>query len=154
MSVQVHISGLEQASRKLRALGDDKQAKRIARKAARKAMNIARNKARENAKLIDDPETAARIFKNIVVQSGRPRGADVVMRLGVRGGASSNQHSKDISGLSGGDTRHWRFVELGTKYEPATPFLRPAFYNSIQAIGNKFCEEFSNEVSKVLSNTR
>lgn len=154
MSVHVNVQGLEQASQKLKALCNKRKAKSIARKAARKSMNIVRDAARENAKRIDDPETRAKIQKNIVLQAGKPRGGvDVLMRVGVRGGASSNQHSVDISGLSGGDTRHWRFIELGTKYHPATPFMRPAFYNNLSVVGNKFCEEFSAEVSKILSET-
>ena len=71
--------------------------------------------------------------------------------VGVRGGASSNQYSKDISGLSGGDTRHWRFVELGTKYEPAIPFMRSAFYPYVEQVAADFCKEFSSGVDQILS---
>lgn len=150
----MNVQGLEQASQKLKALGNKRKAKSIARKTARKAMNIVRDAARENAKRIDDPATRAKIQKNIMLKAGKPRGnVDVLMRVGVRGGASSNQHSVDISGLSGGDTRHWRFIELGTKWHRPVPFMRPAFYNNLEAVGNTFCAEFSAEVSKFLSNT-
>lgn len=152
MATRIHVEGLDEISRKLKMLSDQKKAKSLTRKAARRAMNVVRDAARENAKAIDDPETQARIFKNIVTQSGRLYGGyDVVMRVGVRGGASSNQHSEDISGLSGGDTRHWRYIEFGTEHIPAVPFMRPALFNNMQKVLNTFSDEFNIELSKALS---
>ncbi|MBF7685975.1 HK97 gp10 family phage protein [Acinetobacter sp. B10A] len=152
MATRIHVDGLDEVSRKLKMLSDQKKAKSLTRKAARRAMNVVRDAARENARAIDDPETRARIFKNIVTQSGRSYGGyDVVMRVGVRGGASSNQHSVDISGLSGGDTRHWRYIEFGTEYIPAVPFMRPALFNNMQKVLDTFAIEFNTELSKVLS---
>lgn len=152
MATRIHVDGLEEISRKLKILGDTKKAKSMTRKAARRAMNVVRDAARENARAIDDRETKARIFKNIVTQAGRLYGGyDVVMRVGVKGGASSNQHSEDISGLSGGDTRHWRYIEFGTEHIPAVPFMRPALFNNMQKVLNTFSDEFNIELSKALS---
>lgn len=152
MATRIHVDGLEEISRKLKILGDTKKAKIMTRKAARRAMNVVRDAARENARAIDDPETKARIYKNIVTQAGRTYGGfDVVMRVGIKGGASSNQHSADISGLSGGDTRHWRYIEFGTAHIPAVPFMRPALFNNMQKVLNTFSDEFNMELSKALS---
>ncbi|HDV0602616.1 TPA: hypothetical protein RHH93_003789, partial [Acinetobacter baumannii] len=53
MTTQIH--GLEPALRRMRAIGNDKIVKRIARKAMRQAMNIARDAARQKVKRLDDP---------------------------------------------------------------------------------------------------
>lgn len=123
------------------------------RKAARKAMNIVRDDARNRARQIDDPETVARIHKNIVTQESAKQSrkvGGVVMRVGVKGGASSNQFSKDKSKLSGGDTTHWRYVEFGTSDTPAVPFMRPALDQNITAVTSKFRTELMIEVGKLL----
>ena len=152
MSVNFKIEGLDDVKSKLDRLASPKKAKSIARKAARQAMNIVRNAARENAKSIDDPETAAMIHKNIVVQAGKTQHAsDIKMRVGIRGGASQNQHSISTAGLSGGDTRHWRYIEFGTVHQPAVPFMRIAFFNNFDAVTNKFVEVFNSELDKELA---
>lgn len=152
MSVNFKLEGFDDVKSKLDRLASPKKAKSIARKAARQAMNIVRNAARENAKSIDDPETVAMIHKNIAVQSGKTQSAnEIKMRVGIRGGASRNQHSISAAGLSGGDTRHWRYIEFGTKYQPATPFMRIAFFNNFNAVTNKFAEVFNAELDKELA---
>lgn len=143
--MQVNLTGVDQASRKLRLLADPKAAKRIARKAARQAMNIVRDAARQNAKAIDDPETREMIFKNITTQGGKSRNRnEIKMRVGVRGGSGQNQYSKSTAGLSGGDTRHFRFIEYGTSTIPATPFMRPALESNIQVVTDKFMQGFGD----------
>ncbi|ENW95969.1 HK97-gp10 family putative phage morphogenesis protein [Acinetobacter sp. NIPH 298] len=142
--------GEQQVTQKLRLLADKKVVRRITRKAARRGMNIVRNEARQNAKMIDDPETAANIAKNIKVASGRVRNKDVIsMRVGVDGGAAFNGRPAKIT--SGGDTRHWRFIELGTAYIPAIPFMRIAFYNNIDSVISTFAQVFSDELDLELA---
>ena len=152
MSVEFKIKGLDEVKSKLDRLANPKKAKSIARKAARKAMNIVRDAARTNAKSIDDPETVAMIHKNIAVQAGKTQSAnDIKMRVGIRGGASQNRYSISTAGLSGGDTRHWRYIEFGTKYQPAIPFMRIAFFNNFNAVTTKFAEVFNAELDKELA---
>lgn len=142
--------GGEQVTQKLRLLTDKKVVRRITRKAARRGMNIVLKSARENARMIDDPETAANISKNIKVASGRVGNKDVIlMRVGVDGGAAFT--GKSPKPTSGGDTRHWRFIELGTAYIPAIPFMRVAFYNSIESVINTFAQTFSDELDLELA---
>lgn len=123
------------------------------RKAARQAMNIVRDDAKARARAMDDPETAEKIWRNIVTQeSGRQgqREGGVVMRVGVRGGASSNQHSKDASGNPGGDTRHWRYLEFGTQHNPPAPFMRPAFSTNVNAVTDRFVQVLGQEIDAAL----
>ncbi|MCO4302329.1 HK97-gp10 family putative phage morphogenesis protein [Acinetobacter baumannii] len=158
MATQIH--GLEPALRKIQAIGNEKTVKRIARKAMRQAMNIARDEARQKVKRLDDPTTPEKIWKEIVVQNGRSRNKNtLVMRVGVRGGARipyTNNAQNRRSGRVGktyqtdGRVFYWRFLELGTSRQPATPFLRPALYENIEQITDKFVQVFNFELSVVL----
>ncbi|WP_180073747.1 HK97-gp10 family putative phage morphogenesis protein [Acinetobacter sp. YH12231] len=150
MSLDVQIHGIDELNRKLKLLTSSKAAKRIARKAARQAMNIVRDAARTNAKAIDDPETSEKIWKNIAVSGGKTRSQnEIMMRVGVRGGASFS--NKNPPSLSGGDTRHWRWVEFGSAHNAAVPFMRPAMSSNIQKVTDKFSQVFSAELDKELA---
>ena len=150
MSVEFRMTGMEQFKQKIDRLRNPKKAKSIARKAARQAMNIVRDSARVNARAIDDPETAEKIFKNISVAAGKSRDPNViVMRVGVRGGASFS--NKNPPKLSGGDTRHWRWVEFGSANNIAVPFMRPALARNIQQVTDKFAQVFNTEIDKELA---
>lgn len=150
--VAEQIEGMSQFKRKMEQLSNPKKAKQIARKAGRQAMNLVRDAARTNAKAIDDPETREKIHKNIVTQGGKSRNSnEIVIRVGIKGGAGQNQHSVSTAGLSGGDTRHWRYIEFGTSLIKAFPFMRLALSKNISAITNKFVEVFDAELTKELS---
>lgn len=152
MTVELNIQGMDQLKRKLDQLSNPKKAKQIARKAGRQAMNLVRDAARTNAKAIDDPGTREKIHKNIVTQGGKSRNSnEIVIRVGVKGGAGRNQHSVSTAGLSGGDTRYWRHVEMGTSKIPATPFMRVALANNIGAITDKFVAVFDAEITSELA---
>lgn len=71
--VEFNITGLEGVLEKLRTLGPRLQ-KNGLRKAARRAMNIVRDAAREKARLVDDPETPEKIWKNIITQESAKQG--------------------------------------------------------------------------------
>ena len=150
MSVEFNIEGLDEVQEKLRRLGNPRLMKNAARRSMRKAMAIVRDSARNAAKGIDDPETAEKIWKNIAIAAGKTRNPnEVVMRVGVRGGASfSNPNPPNTSG---GDTRHWRWLEFGSVHNPPTPFMRPALQNNIQAVTNSFAENFNKEIDKELA---
>ena len=150
MSIEVNIEGLDEVQEKLKRLSNPRLMKNAARRSARKAMAIVRDAARSGAKAIDDPQTAEKIWKNIAIAAGKTRNPnEVVMRVGVRGGASfSNPNPPNTSG---GDTRHWRWVELGSVHNTPTPFMRPALQNNIQGVTNSFAENFNKEIDKELA---
>ena len=150
MSVELNIEGLDEVQEKLKRLGNPRLIKNAARRSMRKAMAIVRDAARANAKGLDDPQTAEKIWKNIAIAAGKTRNPnDVIMRVGVRGGASfSNPNPPNTSG---GDTRHWRFIEFPSANNPGTPFMRPALQNNIQAVTNSFAENFNKEIDKELA---
>lgn len=150
MSVEVNIEGLDEVQEKLKRLGNPRLMKNAARRSMRKAMAIVRDSARSGAKAVDDPQTAEKIWKNIAIGAGKTRNPnEVVMRVGVRGGASfSNPNPPNTSG---GDTRHFRWVEFGSANNPPTPFLRPALSNNISRVTNQFATSFNQEIEKELA---
>ncbi|MCY6988448.1 HK97 gp10 family phage protein [Acinetobacter baumannii] len=158
MATQIH--GLDDALRKMRAIGNEKTVKRIARKAMRQAMNIVRDEARQKVKRLDDLTTPEKIWKEVVVQNGRSRNKNaLVMRVGVRGGAripytnnAQNRRAGRVGKTYQSDGRvfYWRFLELGTSRQPATPFLRPALYENIEQVTDKFVQVFKFELDVVL----
>lgn len=150
MSVEFKLEGLEPVQEKFKRLGNARLIKNAARRSMRKAMAIVRDAARANAKALDDPQTAEKIWKNIAIAAGKTRNPnEVVMRVGVRGGASfSNPNPPNTPG---GDTRHWRFIEFPSVNNPGTPFMRPALQNNIQAVTNSFAENFNKEIDKELA---
>lgn len=150
MSIEVNIEGLDEVQEKLKRLGNPRLMKNAARRSMRKAMAIVRDAARNNAKGLDDPQTAEKIWKNIAIAAGKTRNPnEVVMRVGVRGGASFS--NKNPPNTPGGDTRHFRWVEFGSVHNPPTPFMRPALQNNIQAVTNSFAENFNKEIDKELA---
>lgn len=150
MSVEFNIEGLDEVQEKLKRLGNPRLMKNAARRSMRKAMAIVRDSARNAAKGIDDPQTAEKIWKNIAIAAGKTRNPnEVIMRVGVRGGALfSNPNPPNTSG---GDTRHWRWLEFGSVHNPPTPFMRPALQNNIQSVTNSFAENFNKEIDKELA---
>lgn len=151
--VEFKIEGLDEVVRKLRAL-PDKFAVRGMRRSLRKGANVVLKAARNNAKRIDDPETRERIWKNISVQGGGRRrekqAGGPMMRVGVRGGARPLKRGTE-TGLPGGDTTHWRFVEMGTVNNKAQPFLRPALANNVEAATNAVVAAAKVELDKELA---
>lgn len=146
------IHGLPDFREKMQRLGSQKEIKKFVRKASRQAMNLVRDAARNNAKAIDDSATVEKIHKNITVQSGKTRDKNsIVMRVGIKGGAGQNQYSVSTAGLSGGDTRHWRFIEFGTSTIPAVPFMRPALANNVEAIIGRFSQSFMQQLEGALA---
>jgi len=117
------------------------------RRALRKGANVIRNAARDNAKRIDDPESAEQIWKNITVQGGgrrrEKRQGGPMMRVGVRGGAKNRKgggtyHVGGSKSNPGGDTWYWRLIEFGFTHKsgkqvPPNPFMRSAMTEKASA---------------------
>ena len=161
MAVELNIEGMDQFKRKIEQLSNPKKVKQIARKASRQAMNIVRDAARNAAKAIDDPETAEKIYKEIVVQGGKSRNSnEVKFRVGVRGGARIPYAGNDDNRRAGrigksyqveGKVFYWRFIEFGTSHQAATPFMRPALSQNLDKVTTKFVQIFDAEITKALS---
>lgn len=152
MDISVNVQGLAEIERKLKLL-PERVGNNAMRRALRKGANVIRDAARANAKRIDDPETREMIWKNIAVAGGGRRrekqAGGPMMRVGVRGGARPLKKGTD-TGLPGGNTTHWRFVEFGTSESRAQPFMRPAAASSAGAAYQAFAAAAPAELDKEL----
>jgi HK97 gp10 family phage protein len=151
-SVEFSLTGLDSLLGKLEAVSYDVKRKG-GRSALRKAAQAIRDAAKQNAARIDDPETAANISANIVERwNGRlfKRTGDLGFRVGVMGGAGGNKSGAELSGLPGGDTRHFRHVEFGPEYVRAQPVMRPALEENIGLATDVFLREFEKNVDRAI----
>lgn len=152
MQFNVDVNGLAEIERKLKLL-PERIGNNAMRRALRNGANVIRDAVRANAKRIDDPETREAIYKNIAVAGGGRRrerqAGGVMMRVGVRGGARPLKKGAD-TGLPGGNTTHWRFVEFGTSEARAQPFMRPAAASSANAAYQAVVAAAPAEIDKEL----
>ena len=160
------IEGLDDVTAKMRELSNPKKQKNAATRSARKAMAVVRKAAVANAKALDDSNSPERIWKNIQVKASKTKQGFVLMKVGVRGGAMSyanttaNRRANRVGETyatagskenPGGDTFYFRFLEFGTSKVPATPFLRPALNNNMEAVQGSFVDDFSAQLDKEIA---
>lgn len=144
--------------------------------ALRKAAALIANAVKQNAERLDDPETKEMIAKNITIRFGSKRfkqTGDLMFRVGVLGGArvtspdaersARRRRKKGIASLEdlgefagegkgnpGGDTFYWRFIEFGTVYIPANPFMRQALESNIGAATAAFLTHYQKALDRAI----
>lgn len=163
--VQVDIRGLEQVFQRLTAVSSNTQ-KKYLKTAMRAGATVVKRAAVRNAKLVDDPSTSEKIWKNITVQfaskaSRRP--GFMMFRVGVRGGAkqrvdnAANRRGKlagktyAVGGSSsnpGGDTWYWRFLELGVPKRGITP--REFMLRGLRSTTQRATDTVANSLTRQL----
>lgn len=150
--IQYSITGADELNAKIKSVTNDLRFKG-GRFALRKAANKLREKVEENAKKIDDPETAEEIAKNIAIRWS-PKffkaTGDMKFRVGVLGGAGGNLKSNQLDHLPGKDTRHWRHLEFGSEHNRAQPFMRKSLPESINQITNEFVNHYGRSIDRAL----
>lgn len=154
--VNYEMTGLPELLGKLEALEFDIKRKG-GRFALRRAAQVLRDQARANAERVDDPRSPERIAENIVERwSGRTfrKTGNMMFRVGVMGGAGGSAKSSDLSGLPGGDTRHWRMLEFGTEHMPAQPIFRPVPDQVGQQATDVFVKEYGKSIDRALKRAK
>lgn len=150
--MEIKIHGGRELHAKLSAFSE-KLRNAAGRKSARKAMAIVRNDARARLQVIDNKASPEDIAKNVYIQQSRRQSnriGGVVMRVGVSGGARRPiEPDPNASAQPGGDTRHWRYVELGTEKVAARPFLRPALEQNSAAVLQTLTDELNKEIGRI-----
>jgi HK97 gp10 family phage protein len=130
---EIKAEGLDELMKALKEFTPQIQ-KRVLGTAMRNAMKPVMMTARSNARALDDPQTPSNISKNIISQRASKkvmrmagvRDADMMQRVGVRGGAKDPQTNDPMN------TFYWRFHEFGTSKIAARPFMRPALAQNTQ----------------------
>lgn len=159
--IEANIEGMDVLLGKLHEVTVDIRHKG-GRFALRKAAQVVREAAKDNARRLDDPETANKIADNIVERwSGRrfKRTGDLMFRVGVLGGARGHAAaSGEVKGKGkdnpGGDTFYWRFVEFGTEQAPAQPFMRPAIERNVQKATDEFVRQYDKALTRALKRAK
>ncbi len=130
MENQFSPLALRELGHRFDALTHDVREKGV-RFAGRKGAKLIADAARQNARHLDDPQTAESIADNIVVRFSPgtfKRTGDVMFRVGVLGGARNYAKTRENvrkgrvgkayktdgdKSNKGGDTWYWRLVEFG-----------------------------------------
>ena len=121
MPVKIH--GLKALERELTQL-PEKVAKKHLDGAVRKAAILVRNTARTFA-----PGDEGRLHRNILYFKRRRQAGSYTSRFGVSVRTKGDADSYD-------NAYYYKFVELGTRFQAAQPFLRPALeINKLRAVG-------------------
>lgn len=155
MEAEINVAQFDAIMKRLTQLGPQLQ-KGAIRRAGTKAMRIVRDAARNSA-----PVRSGKLRKEIVTRNNARRGRQIggaVIQVGVRGGAkqyqdnSRNRRMQRVgqSYEGGGNVFYWRFLEFGTKYIRARPFMRPALANNVTAVTDTFANELEREIQKAL----
>lgn len=143
----VKIEGLDEIKQKLKGISNDMQYKG-GRFALRKAANLIRDDIKQNAQRIDNPDTANDISKNIAVRwssKSFKQNGDLTFRIGVLGGAKKGGKIH-----AGGDTFYWRFLEFGTEFIKAQPFIRPAAETASRKVVNEFVNQYNKALDRAI----
>ena len=152
------IEGLEDALKKM-----DEMTKNVAKKHVKKALRAAAKpvlqSAKDNAKNIDDPDTAANIAKNLVIRPGKTSDKNSAkVRIGVKGGGQFWRSNKNVQRKGKprqpnphytpveNDTKHFWLVEVGTSKTRAQPYMRPALESNIQNATDAFAEKLQADL--------
>lgn len=134
--LKVNAAELAKLQQRLQAI-TEKVAKRALRTAARRAMLPVRDEVRANAPFDPDGGDDIHIRSNVAVSS-RYRNGDLLVRVGIRGGARKNPDTP----------YYWRMVEFGTKHIPARPFMAPALESNAEDVLATLTEELNRALDK------
>lgn len=149
------LEGVDGVLQKIHSM-QEKMARKGARAATRKAMLIVRESAKRNAhaRPANNPDTPETIWRNIALyespRGGRREGG-VMMRVGVRGGAlSMSREAPKNRDNPGGDTRYWRYLELGAATVDKFDFMLPALVHNTGPVTETLIRELWAEINKAI----
>jgi len=136
--MEIRIEGLADTKRQFSALRDSAQ-RRILRTALRECARVVMREAKTRA-----PRDTGKLRRNIVDKvSVKPRRAYALVGFRREGKRGDPRNA-----FYGG------FVELGTRFMPAQPFLRPAFEASRDRLVKVFEDVVQREIAKVVARAR
>lgn len=111
---------------------EERLVKREVGKAMRKAMRPVRDEVDRKV-----PVDTGDVKAHVVMRTSRRKG-NIYVRIGVQGGAKKAE----------GVPYYWRMVELGTKNQPAQPFMRPALEDNADEVARRAIEELRKAIFK------
>lgn len=171
MANDVVLSGVDDLLGKFASITHDVKYKG-GRSSLRQAANLIRNAAQKNADAIDNPATRNSVALNVASRwNGRlwKSKGDLGFRIGILGGARQyantreNRRKRRAGGAyvsdgsknnPGGDTYYWRHIEFGTQFIAASPFMRRALAENIQAATDMFMDQYQKALDRAIKRAR
>lgn len=130
--ITMQVQGLRELEQKLHSLGPQ-----LAKNALRSSVNAAAQVVKKEAQT-RVPVDTGRLKRALYVKHIREESNATQQTFYVSVRQGKRYQQKDL------DAFYWPFVELGTVYKPARPFLRPAFEaakeRAIERIRDKLAE--------------
>lgn len=140
--VQVRIYGLAELERRMIQLGP-----KIARKALRSALNagaqIIKKDAQARAPFLTGRLSRRALYVARLRSASGP--SEETYIIGVRHGRKDKKRDRDAY--------YWKFIEFGTKFMAAMPFLRPAFESKKLEVLERIKQKLRERI-EVLANER
>lgn len=132
--IQCQITGLRELETKMIALGP-----KLGMQAMRSALNAGAQTIKKDVQA-RAPFNTGKMKKNVYVTRSRSESGPTQMTyiVGIRSGKKEE--------IKGRDAFYWRFLEFGTKFIAARPFLRPAFESKKHEALTKFKQKLSQRL--------
>lgn len=150
--IEYKMEGMEQLQAYFEQIATEVTQGKVLWGSLRAAAVVIQKEAIKNAQKIDAPKRPndpvdSKIYPSIAVQKSKKLAEKIggaAYRVGVRGTAAYSTREPPT---------YWRFVETGTKYTRAQPFLRPALSSSIMIASDEFAAQFRKRIYKALDQT-
>ncbi|MBU9501326.1 HK97 gp10 family phage protein [Burkholderia multivorans] len=114
------------------------QSTKALRRATVAGANVIRDEARARA-----PKKTGKLKRNIVTSALKQKDSPGIATAGVRVRTKGKADSPN-------NAFYWRFVELGTQFMKAEPFMRPAFDASIAQAEGAIRTEIARAIDQVV----
>lgn len=140
MNVEIKCEGFQALARELREMPDN-----IAKNALRAAVNAGATEVRKEVRL-RAPVRTGRLRRAVYQKQIRELSSlyRQVFFVSIRSGPKVVNGAKDRSR----DAFYWRFLEFGTRYIAARPFLRPAFEAQKRAAIDAMAQKLRERIAR------
>lgn len=154
MSITLDIHGLGALEEDFARLSRG-QTRRVLRQATMAGARVGRDAARELA-----PEDSGELKRHVVAASKRQNAPGThTAGVRVRGGRGKYSNTAANRGKqrvgqsyeTPGPAYYWRFTELGTSKQPATPWIRPAWDSHEQEIVDAVRQRLATAIDEAIS---
>lgn len=133
----IKVEGLADLQEKLKELGDELTQQKKLRSAARKAFKPVLEAAKSKV-----PVATGVLRDSIVIASVSPKESVAAVGLKIKK-TKTDDPRQDASW-------RWHFIEMGTRFKAARPFLRPALDGNAQAVVSGLTGILQKQIQKAI----
>ncbi len=151
--VEFSLIGLDSLLGKFSAVNYDVKRKG-GRSSLRKAAQLLAGELAANWRALDDAETGRAIADNVALRwDGKlfKYSGNLGFRVGIlQGAVTPKKGEPQLEKSAGSPTPHWRLIEFGTEKLAASPIMRNALENNINAITDTFITEYDKALDRAI----